>query len=156
MTRDVDRKQRLYPTTVRVLKVLADGEPRSRQHLAAAVPCSVDSVDDALAFWRSVGLVHVARWTRNPGSPSAFWTFGPGEDAALPPGKSPSERSAIWRANGGDSHRARTIKTQQARIAQGATLAGLLQITHRRTSTDRKERLSRETTAPVAPMEAAA
>jgi hypothetical protein len=156
MMRDTDRKQRLYPTTVRVLKVLADGEPRSRRQIAAAVPCSVDSADNAVAFWRDIGLVHVARWQRQRGTPTAYYTFGPGADAALPPPKSAAERSRAWRDGGGDHHRARTLARQQKLIAQSATVAGLARLTHRRTSTDRKERLSRETTAPVAPMEAAA
>lgn len=125
--RDLDRKQRLYAGTMNVMRALinADG-PMTRHELAEAVPCDLCTVDRGLAFLKESRFVRVAKWVRARGGAVSYWEVGTEPDAEVPPPRTKSERSAEWRRNGGDSHKARRMASQAKKIAKNSTFVGML------------------------------
>ena len=62
------------------------------------------------------------------GTKPRTWALGRGECVEPKPlsKMTAAERSAAWRARGGDGHRARNIQRQMARLPKAMTIAGML------------------------------
>ena len=151
-----DRKQRLYITTVRVLQHLIE-RPMGTTELAAALHIHRQSILLALRFLRAHGLVYTGGWRRTSGAKQPIYHAGRGEDVAEPESLTAKEKRARWVARGGEPDRSKKLAREAKKIQAAGTLAGLLQINHRRTSTNRKKGEGRgKTTAPVTDYQEAA
>lgn len=121
-----DLKQRLYPNTIRVLnRIIA--APATVGRIAQDLHMHISSVERAINFLHSIGVIHVGQYTRSTrGEPARLWTAGAAPDAARIAPLTDSEKAAAYRARGNDSHAARKLQSNAKRIKASMTLAGLL------------------------------
>lgn len=121
-----DIKQRLYPNTIRVLNRIIEA-PATVGRISQDLHISVSAVERAVNFLYEQPLIHIGKSARSArGEPARVWAAGAAPDAARIAPLTDSEKAAAYRARGGDTHRARTIKRNADRIAGNATLAGML------------------------------
>lgn len=121
-----DRRQRIYPSSRRVLLALLEG-PKTVRELARELSISGSSIEDAVRFLREYGVVYVAAWVRgSAGIPSRKYGLGSGPDAPKLDAKPAALKSREWRERGGDSKRAQRLRNEAKKIVANSTFAGLL------------------------------
>lgn len=121
-----DLKQRLYPNTIRVLNRIIEA-PATVGRIAQDLHLSVSAVERAVNFLYEQPLIHIGKSARSArGEPARVFAAGAGRDAARITPLTDAEKAAAYRARGGDTHRARTLKHNARCIAASSTLAGML------------------------------
>lgn len=124
--RDYDRKQRLYPTTVRVIHWLATHDQGTISDMSRSLHLSASAVADAVKFLHESGVIYIKEWHRHNGPHIKEWALGKGSDALPRRPLTAAEKSAAWRERGGDQHRARDLIREQKKIQKSMTMAGML------------------------------
>lgn len=109
------------PTWIAILRICADGIPRTVHELAKATGAARHTVD--CLFWerKKAKQAHVVRWQTGHGAPVPYWLPVPGRSAQRPRVLTPAQQSKRFR----DRLRENDPIAYRAYLARSATRAAL-------------------------------
>jgi hypothetical protein len=99
--------------------------PATVKELSEELHLHKESIQWCVDVLRRMKLLYIYGYGRSQrGVHPRIWKAGAGVDAPRPEPMPTKEKSAAWRARGGDSHKTRSLRRAGQKIAKSMTLAG--------------------------------